>query len=74
MSDHILDYINYDMIEKREDFRQSFWEWFDDLSPDQKKAFWNYRADMAKFYYYNAVYRKELENDIYSKNGESTFF
>ena len=44
---------------KTEEFNNIFWEWFDELDSIAKEKFWYYSADLAKFYYYNRVYKYE---------------
>ena len=45
-------------LESKE-FKEKFWEWFDCLPEDRRRAFDYHRSDMAKIYFYNAVWRKK---------------
>ena len=40
------------------EFNEAFWVWFDDLPQQQRKLFDYHRSDMAKIYFFNAVWRK----------------
>ena len=43
------------------DFKNAFWYWFDHkITPEERKMFKNYPADMAELYFYNKVYCKLL--------------
>jgi len=47
-------------------FRTAFWNWFDNLSVDEKKQFWYYPLDIAELYFYNAIYNKGVKISIKS--------
>ncbi len=41
---------------KTNNFRKAFWEWFDSISPSERKKFYEYPADMAELYFYNKIW------------------
>lgn len=41
-------------------FKKAFWEWFDSLSPEERKRFQEYPADMAELNFYNRVWKNQL--------------
>lgn len=42
-----------------EAFNEAFWDWFDNISPRERKVFLYYNHDMAKLYFYNKYYIKQ---------------
>jgi len=44
-------------IETKE-FNDAFWIWFDELSPETKKLFNEYKSDMAKINFYNSIWKR----------------
>lgn len=39
-------------------FKKAFWEWFDSISPRERKKFQEYPADMAELYFYNKIWSR----------------
>jgi hypothetical protein len=44
-------------------FKEEFWVWFDNLPPQKKKVFWNYKEDMSETNFYFTVWAKN-ENTV----------
>jgi hypothetical protein len=45
------------------EFKQKFWDWFDQLPMKKKEVFWRYKDDMAETNFYFTVYsKKQLTN------------
>lgn len=42
-----------------EEFKKAFWEWFDSISPVERKKFNEYKDDFATLYFYNKVWSKK---------------
>ncbi len=42
------------------EFKDLFWEWFDDLPLDRRRQFNYYKLDLAKINFYNTEYRFRL--------------
>ena len=40
-------------------FKNEFWNWFDNISPAERKKFKEYNSDMAELFFYNKYYRKD---------------
>lgn len=45
------------------EFKEQFWEWFDNLPARKKKMFWRFRDDMAEENFYFTVWRYEEGDD-----------
>lgn len=42
------------------EFKKAFWYWFDNvLTEQERRAFYEYKMDMAELYFLNKVYIKE---------------
>ena len=39
-----------------DEFKEAFWDWFDNLNPKERSMFHNYREDMAKLFFLNRVW------------------
>ena len=42
-------------------FKNEFWNWFDNISPAERKKFKEYNSDMAELYFYNKYYSKGID-------------
>lgn len=46
-------------VEKSKEFKEGFWEWFDNL-PQKDRDYYNYKLDSAKIRYFSTVYRHNI--------------
>jgi hypothetical protein len=51
--------MEYEEAIKTDEFQNTFWKWFDELDSVSKQRFWYYSSDLAKFYYFNRVFKYE---------------
>ena len=51
-----MDYIQSCLDLKDSEFKEAFWDWFDNLNPKERSMFHNYREDMAKLFFLNRVW------------------
>lgn len=49
--------MEFEDVLNTDEFNNNFWEWFDELDTKTKNCFWYYSSDMAKFYFYNKIYK-----------------
>lgn len=57
---HDMDYVQNCLELKDSEFKEAFWDWFDELAPKEKHMFENYREDMAKLFFLNRVWLPSL--------------
>lgn len=53
----MLDMSYFDTVKETKEFTDKFWEWFDGLPKQDKKRFWDYKEDMAKFFFFNKHFK-----------------
>ena len=51
-----MDYIQSCLELRDSEFKEAFWDWFDNLNSKERSMFHNYREDMAKLFFLNRVW------------------
>lgn len=45
-------------------FKKAFWNWFDNLTTEERARFQNFPIDTSEIYFYNKIYNKGVKITI----------
>ena len=55
------------------EFKEAFWYWYDNLSPEERKKFYEYPSDMAELFFYNKIFRRIIDGQLAQQNRASRY-
>jgi len=65
-----LDYMQECLDLRDKEFSDSYWVWFDGLTPQERTMFNDYPMDTSKMFYFNRIWKVENPNKCSGSSGK----